>query len=97
MVVEFKRKNIKVDIMALTLRPTGEELEELEKLKEYLNIRSSSKIISFLIADYIGKDKTLAVTRRELSESERKLNTLLSLIKQKKETEMKIADILEQS
>ena len=83
--------------MALTLRPTVEELEELEKLKEYLNIRSSSKIISFLIADYISKDKTLAVTRRELSESERKLNTLLSLIKRKKETEMKIAEFLEQS
>ncbi len=83
--------------MALTLRPTGDELEKLEKLKEYLNIRSASKIISFLIADYIGKDETLAVTRRELSESERKLNTLLSLIKRKKETEMKIAEILDQS
>lgn len=83
--------------MALTLRLTYEELEELEKLKNHLDIKSSSKIISFLITDFISKDEILHNTRYKLSESERKLKTLLSLLKEKKETEMKIADILEQS
>ncbi len=83
--------------MALTLRITDEEIVELEKLKNYLNIRSSSKIISYLIADYIDKDAVLNDTKKKLADTDRRLKSLLSLVRDKHETETKILDLVYQS
>lgn len=81
--------------MALTLRLSKEESKELEKIKEILGIASASKTIVYLISRYLNNENRLKLTSNRLDETERRLNTLLSLVGSKRDIETKIDDFLE--
>ncbi len=80
--------------MALTLRITKEENEQLDKLKKHFGLAANSKVISCLIEDYLPKVQALQETRQKLSSAEYNLKLLTDMVKERKEMDQKIEDFL---
>ena len=76
--------------MALTIRPTAEEEAEIEKLKDVLDLKTTTKVFTHLVLTYRAMRDELNATKRALQVKEGQFNQLLSLTRAQLDAENNI-------
>ena len=76
--------------MALTIRPTAEEEAEIEKLKDILDLKTTTKVFTHLVLTYRAMRDELNATKRALQVKEGQFNQLLSLTRARLDAENNI-------
>lgn len=76
--------------MALTIRPTAEEEAEIEKLKNVLDLKTTTKVFTHLVLTYQTMLDELKATKNALLVKEGQFDQLLSLTRARIEAEKNI-------
>ncbi len=81
--------------MALTLRLDDNDINKIDRLKNILNIKSSSKVITYLINDYESLRQRLIVANDNLHATTEKLNSLRFMVQENRRIQNKIDEFIE--
>ena len=82
--------------MALTIRPTEEMKKNIEKLKELYGFKSASKVIEFVLNNYLELKEDSDKYKTKIYNLENDLARIKGIIKRKKKVEDEYSEMINQ-